>query len=71
MPGSATTPGHMGTRAIASIRVAFHTADGVGSRVYRGSNFGSLTIWLTAPAKLSCVERSASRIGYATEQMCE
>jgi hypothetical protein len=32
MPGSATTPGHMGTRAIASIRVAFHTADGVGSR---------------------------------------
>ena len=32
MPGSTTTPGHMGTRAIASIRVAFHTADGVGSR---------------------------------------
>jgi hypothetical protein len=32
MPGSSTTPGHMGTRAFAPIRVAFHNADGVGSR---------------------------------------
>src|SRR5262249_44876239 len=32
MPGTSTTPGHTGTRAIAPIRVAFQTADGVGSR---------------------------------------
>src|SRR5262249_17693391 len=32
MPGSSTTPGHTGARAIAPIRVAFQTADGVGSR---------------------------------------
>ncbi len=32
MPGSPTTPGHMGARAVASIRVAFHTCDSVGPR---------------------------------------
>ena len=32
MPGSTTTPGHTGTRAVAPIRVAFHTCDSVGPR---------------------------------------
>jgi hypothetical protein len=32
MPGSATTPGRMGTRVIAPMRVAFHTCNGVGTR---------------------------------------
>src|SRR5215468_3327407 len=39
MPGSPTTPGHMSARAVAPIRVAFHTCDSVGPRdvpLYRG-----------------------------------
>src|SRR5262245_6336656 len=32
MPGSPTTPGHMSARAVAPIRVAFHTCDSVGPR---------------------------------------
>ena len=32
MPGSWTTPGHMGTRAAAPMRIAFHQFDGVGTR---------------------------------------
>ena len=32
MPGSSTTPGHMDTRAVAPIRVAFHIHDCVGPR---------------------------------------
>ena len=32
MPGSTTTPGHMGTRAVAPICVAFQQSNGVGSR---------------------------------------
>ena len=32
MPGSSTTPGRMGTRVIAPIRVAFHPFNGVGTR---------------------------------------
>src|SRR5262245_64375118 len=32
MPGSPTTPGHMGACDVASIRVAFHTCDSVGPR---------------------------------------
>jgi hypothetical protein len=32
MPGSTTTPGHMGTRAVAPICVAFQQCNGVGSR---------------------------------------
>jgi hypothetical protein len=41
MPGSPTTPGHMSARAVAPIRVAFHTCDSVGPRdipLYRGRN---------------------------------
>ena len=33
MPGSTTTPGHMDTRAVVPIRVAFHQENGVGARV--------------------------------------
>jgi len=32
MPGSPTTPGHMGTRAVVPIRVAFRQQNGVGAR---------------------------------------
>jgi hypothetical protein len=32
MPVSPTTPGHMSARAVAPIRVAFHTCDSVGPR---------------------------------------
>ena len=32
MPGSATTPGHMDARAVASVCVAFRPFNGVGSR---------------------------------------
>jgi hypothetical protein len=32
MPGSTTTPGHMGTRAVAPICIAFQQSNGVGSR---------------------------------------
>jgi hypothetical protein len=32
MPGSPTTPGHMDTRAIVPIRVAFRLQNGVGAR---------------------------------------
>src|SRR5262245_57810332 len=32
MPGSSTTPGHMGTRAAAPICIAFQQSNGVGSR---------------------------------------
>jgi hypothetical protein len=32
MPGSSTTPGHMGTRAVVPIRVAFRLQNGVGAR---------------------------------------
>jgi len=32
MPGSSTTPGHKGTRAVAPLHVAFHQLNGVGSR---------------------------------------
>ena len=32
MPGSSTTPGHMGTRAVVPIRVAFRQQNGVGAR---------------------------------------
>jgi hypothetical protein len=39
MPGSSTTPGHMDTRAVAPIRIAFRQENGVGTRdesLYRG-----------------------------------
>jgi hypothetical protein len=32
MPGSSTTPGHMDTRAVVPIRVAFRQVNGVGAR---------------------------------------
>jgi hypothetical protein len=32
MPGSSTTPGHMDTRAVVPIRVAFRKRNGVGAR---------------------------------------
>ena len=32
MPGSTTTPGHMDTRAVVPIRVAFRQENGVGAR---------------------------------------
>jgi len=32
MPGSTTTPGHMGTRAVVPIRVAFRQQNDVGAR---------------------------------------
>jgi hypothetical protein len=32
MPGSTTTPGHMDTRAVVPIRVAFRQQNGVGAR---------------------------------------
>lgn len=32
MPGSSTTPGRMGTRAAAPIRIAFRQENGVGAR---------------------------------------
>ena len=32
MPGSTTTPGHTGTRAVAPICIAFQQSNGVGSR---------------------------------------
>jgi hypothetical protein len=32
MPGSSTTPGHMDTRAVVPIRVAFRLQNGVGAR---------------------------------------
>ncbi len=32
MPGSATTPGRMNARAVAFMRIAFHTCNGVGTR---------------------------------------
>src|SRR5262249_37237776 len=45
MPGSSTTPGHMSARAVAPIRVAFHTCDSVGPRdiLFRGSMAGLCT----------------------------
>src|SRR5262245_26130273 len=33
MPGSTTTPGHMDTRAVVPIRIAFRLRNGVGARV--------------------------------------
>jgi len=32
MPGSTTTPGHMDTRVVAPMCIAFHLFDGVGIR---------------------------------------
>ena len=32
MPGSTTTPGHIDTRAVVTIRVAFRQQNGVGAR---------------------------------------
>jgi hypothetical protein len=70
MPGSPTTPGRMGTRAGAPIRVAFRQENGVGTRerVFRGSIAGLCTplptlrhCWRTARGRCGR-DRNAARL---------
>jgi hypothetical protein len=62
MPGSSTTPGRMGTRAGAPIRVAFRQENGVGARekVFRGSMVGLCT---PLPTLRHCWRTARGRCG--------
>jgi hypothetical protein len=62
MPGSSTTPGRMGTRAVAPIRVAFRLRNGVGDRkrVFRGSVAGLCT---PLPTLRHCWRTARGRCG--------
>jgi hypothetical protein len=58
MPGSPTTPGHIGARVSAPIRVAFHTCDSVGPR---NSSFAAQWLAYALPCRRFAI--AGARLG--------